>query len=386
MILREESDAMNLFINGYNVFLIVLVTFISSIILTPIVKKIAFHISAVDNPDYKRKVHKTVMPSMGGLAIFLSFLLGYMLFAPKTTQMLAILIGGFIIVLMGIFDDIKPLPVKYKLIGQIIASIIVVCYGNIIFDDMTIFRHTFNFGIFAYPLSVLFIVAIMNAINFTDGLDGLAAGTSTIYFITIAIIGYIMNKLGGLDVILCLIMIGACVGFLIYNFYPATIFMGDTGSMFLGFIISVIALLGFKTATITSLIIPLLLLFVPILDTVLAMGRRALKGESIGKADKEHVHHQLLRKTKSTPKTVLFMYIINFMFACVSLFYTLGDKKLSMVLYGVLLLLLIVLILKTNILYNHVKEETTTMGVIQTEELTPPKNKKKKKHKKKRKR
>ena len=181
---------MNLFINGYNVFLIVLVTFIASVCLTPVVKRIAIHVNAVDKPN-KRKVHYKLMPSMGGLAIFLAFLIGYMLFAPKTTQMLSILIGGFVIVLMGILDDIKPLPVKYKLIGQIIASCIAVFYGNIIFDDMTIFRHTFEFGIFAYPLSVLFIVAIMNAINFTDGLDGLAAGTSTIYFITIAIIEHL---------------------------------------------------------------------------------------------------------------------------------------------------------------------------------------------------
>lgn len=348
---------MNLFINGYNVFLIILVTFIASVCLTPVVKQIAIHVNAVDKPDNKRKVHYKIMPSMGGLAIFLAFLLGYMLFAPKTTQMLSILIGGFIIVLMGILDDIKPLPVKYKLIGQVIASCIAVFYGNIIFDDMTIFRHTFEFGWFSYPLSVLFIVAIMNAINFTDGLDGLAAGTSSIYFITIAIIGYIMNKLGGLDVILCLIMLGACLGFLVYNFNPASIFMGDTGSMFLGFIISVIALLGFKTATITSLIIPLLLLFVPILDTVLAMGRRVLKGESIGSADREHLHHQLLKKSKSTRKTVLTMYLINALFACVSIFYTLGDKKLSMGIYAVLLLLFIFLILKTDILIPHSTKE-----------------------------
>lgn len=348
---------MNLFINGYNVFLIILVTFIASVALTPVVKKIAVHVNAVDKPDNKRKVHYKIMPSMGGLAIFLAFLLGYMLFAPKTTQMLSILIGGFVIVLMGILDDIKPLPVKYKLIGQVIASCIAVFYGNIIFDDMTIFRHTFEFGIFAYPLSVLFIVAIMNAINFTDGLDGLAAGTSTIYFITIAIIGYIMNKLGGLDVILCLIMIGACLGFLVYNFNPASVFMGDTGSMFLGFIISVIALLGFKTATITSLIIPLLLLFVPIIDTILAMGRRVLKGESIGKADREHLHHQILKKSNSQRKTVITMYLINALFACVSIFYTLGDKKLSMGIYAVLLLLFVILIWRTDILIEHVNKK-----------------------------
>lgn len=344
-------------VNGYNIYLIILICFLSSVILTPVVKKIAVHIGAVDKPDHKRKVHNKVMPRMGGLAMFLSFLVGYMIFAPKTTQMLSVLIGGFIIILVGIFDDIRVehpgLSPIYKLIGQVIAACIVVFYGNITFADMTIFGIKFQFGIFAYPLAVLFIVAIMNAINFADGLDGLATGTSTIYFITIAIISYIMNKLGGLDIILSLIMVGSCLGFLVYNFSPASIFMGDTGSMFLGYIISIIALLGFKTATITSLIIPLLLLFVPILDTILAMSRRVIKGESVSKADRQHLHHQLLKRTKSTRKTVLIMYAINALFATVSIFYTLGNKRISMLLYGILLIIFLILVLKTDILFDH---------------------------------
>lgn len=342
-----------MYVSGYNIFLIVLICFAASVLLTPLVKKIAVHVGAVDRPDNKRKVHHKIMPSMGGLAMFFAFLIGYMLFAPKTTQMLSVLIGSFVIVITGIIDDIKPLPVLPKLIGQIIAASIVAFYGNIVFDDMQIFGIQFQFGAFAAPLAMLFIVAIINAINFADGLDGLAAGTSTIYFIAIAIIGYIMNKLGGLDVILCLIMIGSCLGFLTYNFAPASVFMGDTGSMFLGFIISIIALLGFKTATITSLIIPLLLLFVPIIDTILAIGRRTIKGESIGAADRQHLHHQLLKRTESTAKTVLLMYGINILFACVSVFYTLGDKKFSMILYLILLILFLVLVLKTDILLEH---------------------------------
>ncbi len=347
----------NLRVNNYNIFLIILVCFISAVILTPLVKKIAYHIGAVDKPDNKRKVHNKVMPRLGGLAIFLAFLIGYMLFAPKTTQMLSVLIGGFVIILVGMFDDINSLKPSHKLLGQIIAAFIVAFYGNITFNDMVIFGIQFKFGIFAYPLAILFIVAIMNAINFVDGLDGLATGTSTIYFITIAIIGYIMNRLGGLDVILCLIMVGSCLGFLCYNFAPASIFMGDAGSMFLGFIISIIALLGFKTATITSLIIPLLLLFEPILDTTLAILRRIIKGESISSADREHLHHQFLKRTKSVRKSVLIMYGINILFATVSIFYTLGDKRVSMFLYGGLLLLFIILVLKTDILFEHEKKK-----------------------------
>ena len=347
----------NLSVNNHNIILIIFVCFLAGLVLTPLVKKIAIHIGAVDKPDNKRKVHHKTMPRLGGLAIFLSFLLGYMIFAPKSTQMLSVLIGGFIIMLVGIFDDIRTInpglrPI-YKFIGQIIAASIVAFYGNITFADMTIFGIKFQFGVLAYPLAVLFIVSIMNAINFADGLDGLAAGTSTIYFITIAIISYIMNKLGGLDVILCLIMAGSCLGFLFYNFEPASIFMGDSGSMFLGYIISIIALLGFKTATITSLIIQLLLLFVPILDTVLAMLRRILNGKSIGDADAEHLHHQLLNRTKSVRKSVLLMYGINILFATVSIFYTLGDKRISMMLYGALLVLFVILVLKTDIIFEH---------------------------------
>ncbi len=344
---------MDFAINGINIFVIVFVCFAVSLILTPIVKKIAFHVGAVDNPDGKRKFQKEPMPALGGLAMFFSFLLGYMLFAPKTTQMLSILIGAIILMIVGFMDDIKPLPPSYKFIGQVVAACVLVFYGNITLSNMVMFGTKITFGILSPILSILFIVGIINAINFADGLDGLATGTSTIYFITIAIVGYIMNKLGGLDVIICLIMIGACLGFLVFNFNPASIYMGDTGAMFLGYVISAVALLGFKTATITSLIIPILVLFVPILDTLLAMSRRLIKGESIGHADHEHLHHQLLKRTKSVRKTVLLMYLVNILFAAVSIFYTLGDKKLSMVLYIVLLLIAGILIWKTDILFDH---------------------------------
>ncbi len=346
-------NPLNIFINGHNVIFIVLISFILSACFTPFAIKVAKHVGAMDLPDGKRKVHDKPMPRMGGLAIFLSFLIAYMLFVPKTTQMLSVLIGGFLIILLGFIDDVKPLSAKTQFIGQVCAACVVVFYGNITFSDMQIFGHYFEFGVFAYPLTIIFIVAIINAINLSDGLDGLACGTSSIYFLTIAVIGFIMQKLGGLDVILCLIMFGACLGFLIFNFSPAMVFMGDIGSNFLGYIIAVIALLGFKTATITSLIIPLLVLFVPIIDTLLAMGRRTLKGKSIGSGDAEHLHHQLLKTTHSTKKTVLFMYGINLLFALVSIFYALGDKKISIVIYGVLLFFFLVLILKTNILFDH---------------------------------
>ena len=302
---------MDIQVNGHNVFLIVLITFLAGAALVPLVKRAAIHTGAMDIPN-ERKVHKKPMPRMGGLAIFGAFLIGYMLFARMSTTMLSILIGGFVIVLTGIFDDIKPIPAKIKFLLQIIASCIVVFYGHIALNKIGVFGLVINFPEpINFIISILFIVAITNAINLIDGLDGLAAGVSSIYFATIAVIAYMLNKMQGLDTILSLIMLGSTLGFLVHNFHPAKIFMGDTGSLFLGFTISVVALLGFKGTTLTSLIIPILILAIPIFDTVLAICRRLLKGEKIMAPDKEHFHHQLLKMKFSVPTTVLIIYGID---------------------------------------------------------------------------
>ena len=345
---------MNIEVNNVNIFYIILITFISSLILVPLIRDIAIHINAMDIPD-KRKVHKKPMPRLGGLAIFLSFLVGYMFFAPLTTQMISILIGSFLIVLLGIIDDIKPLKATTKLWGQILVSLILVFYGNVYINELSFLGMNLNLGLWAYPLSLFITVACINSINLIDGLDGLAAGTSSIYFITIIIISILLGRTDSLGFILCLIMLGSTLGFLKYNFNPASIFMGDTGSMFLGFMVAVISLLGFKTATLTSFLIPILILFIPILDTLLAILRRLIKGESIGKPDKEHVHFQLLNKTSSVKKTVLIIYFINALFSAVSVLYAIGKTNIAIALYSLLMLISIIFIFKTDILYKHDK-------------------------------
>ena len=345
---------MKIFVNDVNILYIVLITFVSSLILVPIIKKVAYHINAIDIPD-KRKVHKEPMPRLGGLAIFLSFLIGYILFAPLTTQMISILIGSILIVLLGIIDDIKPLRAITKFIVHIIIAIIIVFYGKIYISNLSLFGLNINLDLWTYPLSIFIIIGCINAINLIDGLDGLAAGTSSIYFFTIIIISILLNRTSGLGFVLSLIMLGSTLGFLYYNFNPASIFMGDTGSMFLGFMISVIALLGFKTTTLTSLIIPILILFIPILDTLLAIIRRILKGEPIGKPDKEHVHFQLLSRTSSVRKSVLIIYFINILFSTVSVLYAIQLTKIAIVLYAVLMIVVIIFILKTDILFKHKK-------------------------------
>jgi len=350
--------SLNLEVNGYNIFLILAVTFFASLLLVPVVIKIANHIGAMDKPDLSknsRRIHTRITPRLGGLAIFLSFLVGYLLFGNTTEPMNTIFIGSIIIILIGIIDDIKTVRARWKLLAQIIAACIVVFHGNIYLAEISIFGLYLYFGWFGYILAVLFIVAAINAINFIDGIDGLAAGTSSIYFTAISIIALTLNKIGGLDISLCILLLGATSGVLVYNFYPAKIFLGDTGSMFLGYMIAVIALLGFKTATVTSLIIPIIVLLLPIMDTLFAILRRLLKGEKPMAADAEHIHHQILKLNKSKTKTVLIIYAINILCASISIFYVLGDNQLAILLYIILMILVVIAVFKTDILFKQKK-------------------------------
>lgn len=322
-------------------------------LVMPLIKKIAIHINAVDIPN-ERKVHTKPMPRLGGLGIYMGFLLGYMFFGVESTLMNSILIGSFIIIMTGVIDDISPLKASVKFGGQILAALVVVVYGGLLLKSISAFGFYIDFKWFAYPLTVFFILGCINCMNLIDGLDGLAGGISAIYFLTIGIIATLKGSFG-LDFVLCFIMLGACLGFLIHNFYPAKIFMGDSGSMFLGFIISVIALLGFKNVTMTSLIIPLLVLAIPILDTVFAILRRILKGEKISAPDKSHIHHQFLKRNFSQRKTVIIIYLIDLLFASASIVYVLNDKIVGYIIYGVLLILTLLFIIKTDIVFPRKK-------------------------------
>lgn len=340
-----------------NIKIISLMIFIPLVfvaLIIPIVKKMAMHVGAMDIPN-ERKVHKKPMPRLGGLGIYLGFLLGYMIFGEHTAMMNSILIGSFVLIITGIFDDIKPLNPKHKLIGQFIATLIVTLYGNILLRDASIFGFYINFGIFAYPITIIFMLGCINCMNLIDGLDGLAGGISSIFFLTIGIIAFVQGRVG-LSVVLTFIMLGSTLGYLIHNFYPAKIFMGDSGSMFLGFMMAVITLLGFKTIITSSIIIPLCIMIVPILDTLFAIIRRKLKGESIDTPDKSHIHHQFLRRNFSVRKTVLTIYLITALFSIASIIWLLVDQVVGYIIYGVLILGLIVFVLKTDIIFEHKKK------------------------------
>lgn len=348
---------MNLVVNGYNIIEILLITFLVSYILVKVSKKIAIHVGAMDKPN-KRKIHKKPMPRLGGLGIYGAFVFGYIMYGNITTQMLSILIASFMILLLGVFDDINPIRAKYKLLVHLIAAIIVVFYGGLFFEEMTILG--FNIvlpKIINQLIAMFFIIGSINAINLIDGLDGLCAGISFIYFLTVAIIAFILNQMQGLDIVLCLIMVGSTLGFLVQNFPPAKVFMGDCGSTFLGFMIAIIALLGYKVTTITSLVIPVIILAVPIFDTLFAIIRRVLKHEKIGVPDKEHLHHQLLKMKFSPKKTILIIYSINILFSAVSILFVLGDNQFAMIVYIILMIVLLYIVVNTDILFEHTKEK-----------------------------
>jgi len=282
-----------------------------ALLMTPLVKKFAFWVGAVDAPNH-RKVHTRIMPRLGGLAIFIAFVGAFFIIAPAIDSLnsevaLGLLVGGAIIVLVGALDDRFDLSPKVKLLGQVIAACVVVYSGvvidlvNVPFGDTTI-----SLTWLAVPLTIFWIVGVTNAINLIDGLDGLSAGVSGIATTTILILALMMGNIT--VVLLSVILLGSIAGFLFYNFHPAKIFMGDSGALFLGFSLATLSILGFKQATVLSLLVPIMILGVPLSDTFFAILRRWVNNLPISKPDKSHLHHCLLQLGFSHRLTVLIIY------------------------------------------------------------------------------
>lgn len=334
-----------------NSILIVVVSFVFSAFLMPFMIKISKHIGAMDIPKDKRRVHKKPMPKLGGLGIFGAFVFSYMLFGTSSTRMNAVLLGGFVIILTGLIDDIKSIRSYQKLFGQIIAAFIIIFYGDILLQKIEVLGYAMNFGVWAYPVTLLFIIACVNMINLIDGLDGLSGGISSIFYLTIGALSLIQLRFGTLELILTFIMLGSTLGFLLFNFYPAKIFAGDAGAMFMGYMIAIIALLGFKGAMLTSVAVPLVVLAVPILDTAFAIIRRLVRRQPIFEADKDHLHHQFLKRQFSQRRTVLSIYAINILFSLASIFMFVKNKKLGLMVYLSLFIILVWLIRQTSIIF-----------------------------------
>lgn len=290
-------------------FLAFITALIAVYALTPLVIKFAVKTGAMDKPD-PRKVHKKPIPRLGGLAIYLAFMIAVCSMLDFSKEIVGLLLGGTFIVIVGIIDDFISLPAKVKLLGQILAACILVAF------DIRIDFITDPFGDFifleylAIPVTIFWIVGITNTVNLIDGLDGLAAGVSTIATVTILLVAL---QSGDLPVVfLTAALAGSSLGFLHYNFNPARIFMGDTGSMFLGYMFAAISVIGaVKSAATIALIVPILALGLPILDTTFAIVRRYRGGVPIFKPDKGHLHHRLLVMGFSQRQAVLLMYVFS---------------------------------------------------------------------------
>lgn len=287
-----------------------------SLLLTPIIRQIAIKIGAVDIPKDDRRVHKEPMPLMGGLAIYISVIIAFLIFLPLDKTLASIIIGGTIIVIGGVIDDMRELSPKAKFLFQIIGALVLVA-GDVRIDFITNpFSKTsqiIKLGIFSIPLTMFWVVGITNTLNFIDGLDGLAAGVAMISSLSFLATASKFNYIP--VVIMSSIIAGSCAGFLPYNFNPAKIFMGDTGALFLGFVLAALSIEGvMKSVATIAVVVPIIILGIPIFDTTFAIFRRLLNGKSIVEADKGHLHHRLLALGYSQKKTVGILYAISAIF------------------------------------------------------------------------
>ncbi|MGB3160542.1 glycosyltransferase family 4 protein [Carnobacterium sp.] len=298
-------------------------TAIFSLILTPFVRKFAIKIRAVDEPG-ERKINLKEVPTLGGLAVYLSFFFALFFILPiPFGQIMPIFLGATAVLATGIIDDLIELTPKMKMVGITLASLIIYFLADIKIDIITLpFIGSWSMGIFSLPVTVIWILAITNAVNLIDGLDGLATGVSMIALTTMGIIGYFFLTVDNAVVsIMIFVLVGALAGFLPYNFYPARIFLGDTGALFIGFMIAVMSLQGLKNATLITLIIPIVILGIPITDTIYAMIRRYLNKKPISSADKMHLHHQLMALGLTHRQAVLAIYCLAAIFSVIALIY-----------------------------------------------------------------
>lgn len=347
------------------------VTFIMSLILVPLVGKISKKLGIIAHTN-KRTIHKGIIARTGGYAIFVSFLIGAMIFLKTDTQINSILLGSFVIFLTGFYDDIHDLSPKYKMLGQIIAALIVIFYGGISLKGFTLpFLPSFISYAIAIIITIGWIVGITNAVNLIDGLDGLCGGISIIVLVTISLTSL---TYGRTDISsLSLLLAGAISGFLVYNFHPASIFLGDCGALFIGFMIAVISLLGFgyKSSSFFTLGAPIVVLTIPIMDTIIAIIRRKVHHKSFSEADKNHLHHKLMFKLElGQTKSVLILYAVTILFSMCSYLY-LYDKIFATILFIILMILFEIFVEATDMIDRHYKPLLTLANIFIKSEHLP---------------
>jgi UDP-GlcNAc:undecaprenyl-phosphate GlcNAc-1-phosphate transferase len=275
-------------------------------VTTPIAARVAWRVGAIDTPR-ERGLHSLPTPRLGGMAILIGVVAAGLIFLPGDRETYAILAGAVVIALVGLADDLLELSADVKIVGQILAAVIPIASGVRVEDFTLPFMGHVDLGAFSYPATLIGVVAVMNIVNFIDGVDGLAAGVCTIAALTFAIIALSLDRTGA--GILAMITAGAALGYLRHGFHPATIFLGDSGSNLLGYLLAAIAVQGaLKTNAVIALVFPLVILAVPILDGGFVVAKRIKYGQPVFKADNWHFHHRLSNIGFSQRRTVLYLY------------------------------------------------------------------------------
>lgn len=345
-----------------------IVTMIITALLIPIVMKVGTKLGIVAHKN-KRTVHKVEVPRIGGYAIYISSLIGMVIFLKTDPQINAILIASFLVFFVGLFDDVHDLSPKTKLIVELIAALIVILYGDIYLKGFDFLPANWP-PILPGAITVLWIVGITNAINLIDGLDGLSSGISIIVLFTISVTSLTSGRTDIAS--LSLVLAGAIMGFLFYNFHPAKIFLGDCGALYIGFMISVISLLGFgyNVSTFFTLGAPIVVLMVPIMDTLIAIIRRKVHHKKFSEADKAHLHHNLMFKLKlGHRKSVIVLYGVTFLFSLTSYIY-LYDSLLGTIMFIILMLIFELFVEMTNMVSRKYKPLLTIINIfIQSDRL-----------------
>ena len=311
---------------SFNLWAPLIVAGLVTAIVTPLAIFIAPKVGAMDVPRDKRRVHNKPMPRFGGIAIYAGLMVGLALFVlGKNAHIPAVMVGCTLIYILGAIDDIKGMKPIIKFGGQVVCATVVFAMGlRINFITNWFGEGNMNLGIaVCYLATVVWLAGITNAVNLIDGLDGLAAGISAISALSIAYVSYIHGWY--VPTMAMMALAGACLGFLPFNFHPAKTFMGDSGSQLLGFAIASLSILGtVKSATLVVVVIPALVLGLPILDTLMAIIRRTIRHQSIGTADKEHLHHRILRAGFGQRRAVLLMYSVSGIMGIVAILYSRG--------------------------------------------------------------
>ena len=325
-----------------------------TLVATPFAKWLSIKCGAIDYPK-DRGVHTKPMPRMGGIAIVMGFMITIIMISlfdqsMSTNQLLGFMVGAVLIAALGVADDMKNLPAKLKFCVQIIAAFIVIYSGTQI--EIVLWPVTATLQKFSIPITLLWIVGVTNAVNLIDGLDGLAAGVSSIAALSLMVLCIMTGSTTA--VVLTAAIAGACLGFLPRNFNPAEIFMGDTGSTFLGFVLAVSSILGvFKGYALLAVCVSVLCLGLPVFDTIFAMLRRMANNQPIMQPDRGHLHHRLIDRGFSQKQAVLILYGISAILGCLAIFISFKDSRV----FVVVLLTIIVLCLIIYYFNAHIKHK-----------------------------